>query len=107
LVTWIISIVTTLTSIFSTEYIDGKCSSKELFYGAQMVAMIETIVTVFFPSIVTWLGFVALLCKRKNLSIEADRRIRERTLFMYSAVALTLTLTWFCEEITVFFSPER
>ena len=68
-----------------------------------MVAMIETIVSVFFPCLVTWMGFVALLCKRKSLSIEADRRIRERTLFMYSAVALTLTLTWFCEEITVFF----
>lgn len=63
----------------------------------QIIVLVQTLFTIFLPCLITWLAIGALLYQRKNFQIRA-----KKILFMYSAVVLTVTLSWFFEELSAF-----
>ena len=103
--TWIISAVTATVLIFSVKNDGERCVPTQLFgmgpETQQMVVMVQTAITVFVPCMVTWFSIGALLCQRKNLRVQRNKnKSDEKRLVMCSAVVLTVTFSWFFEEVT-------
>ena len=104
LFTWIIGAVTAITLVFSFENNGESCDTTPLFgmgfQTQQAIILVQTSVTVFLPCLITWVAIGASLRQRKNFQVQANQKDSGKKLAMNSTVVLTVTLSWFFEEIS-------
>ena len=102
--TWIIGAVTAITLAFSFENNGKRCDTTPLFgmgyQTQQAIILVQTFVAVFLPCLITWVAIGASLRQRKNFQVQASQKDSGKKLIMYSTVVLTVTLSWFFEEVS-------
>ena len=104
LFTWIIGAVTAITLVFSFENNGESCDTTPLFgmgfQTQQAIILVQTFVTVFLPCLITWVAIGGSLRQRKNFQVQASQKDSCKNILMYSTVVLTVTLSWFFEEVS-------